>query len=336
MRTNAEFSVRALRDLSLTISAAAILALTGSTLAQSPAPGVNPTTPGNLSANPNAAKKPDSPEADKSPWSFRFSGGGIYQFDTDLRGNPGSYSVARADTSFGLGYRLNDSLRLTLDIGNEVSWYEFDNATTVLAPSAKPFHVMYQTDINPGVRFDIDENWFALAGGIFQFSGERKADFGKSFTAGAFGAVGYKISDDLTLYGGVLGKSRLEDDALAVPIIGVNWRITENLRLDTRGLGAVLTMTVKPGLRVFVDATYESREYRLSDESFLREGVVRDRQIPVGIGAGIDLCKNFTLTVRGGVNVWQQFTVDTDNEVRVNRFRSDPTGFIGLRGEIRF
>lgn len=336
MRSNAKFSVRALRDLPLTISAAAVLAIGGSALAQSPAPGVNPTTPGNLSANPNATKKPDSPEAEKSPWSFRLSGGGVYQFETDLRGNPGSYSVARGDTAFGLGYRVSESLRLTLDVGTEVSWYEFDNATTVLAPSAKPFHVMYQTDINPGIRFDIDDNWFVLAGGIIQFSGERKADTGKSFTGGAFGAVGYKISDDLTLYGGVLGKSRLEDDALAVPIIGVNWRITENLRLDTRGLGAVLTMTVKPGLRVFVDATYESREYRLSDESFLREGVVRDRQIPIGVGAGFDLCKNFTLTVRGGVNVWQQFTVDTDNEVRVNRFRSDPTGFIGLRGEIRF
>ena len=300
--------------------------LMGSAVAQEAAPGVAPTTPTTLTR----------PDDAKSPWVVSLSGAGTHQFSTDLRGNPGSYQVSRLRSGVGVGYRLNDDLRLTLDVGSEVSWYDFDNATTVLPPSAKPFHVMYDTTINPGAVYSIDKEWFVFVGGILQLSGERQADVGDSFTGGGFIGAGYKVDENLTLSFGLLAKTSLEDDVEAFPIIGVNWKITEKLRFATRGLGATLSLKVSEPFTVFIEAFYESREFRLSDESFLRKGVVRDRQIPVAVGVTWLPVPSFSLTVRGGVVAYQQFDILNQDGNRQNRFRSAPTGFVGIKGEFRF
>ncbi len=303
-----------------------LLALSSGAMAQEPGPGVAPTTPTTLTR----------PGQDASPWVISLSGFGTHQFSADLRGNPGSFQVSRLNTGVGVGYKLNDDLRLSLDLGSEISWYDFDGATTVLPGTAKPFHVMYDTSINPGAFYKIDEDWFAFVGGIFQFAGERDADAGDAFTAGGFVGVGYKVDENLTLSLGVLAKTSLEDDTEAFPIIGVNWKITDRLRLDTRGLGVTLSYKISDPFTVFIDASYESREYRLADDSFLPKGVVRDRQFPIGVGVTWSPVPSFSLSLRGGVIAYQQFDILNQDGNRQNRFRSDITGFVGIKGEFRF
>jgi hypothetical protein len=315
---------------SLLVACVASLTLGSHAVAQDPGPGIAPTTPDSLGKRIEA----------ENPWLISLTTGGTHQFSTDLRGNPGSYQVSRLSSGVGVGYRLNADVRLSLDLGSEISWYDFENATTVLPPpagvSAKPFHVMYDTSINPGVRYSIDKDWFVFAGGIFQFAGEREADIGDTFTAGGFVGAGYRVDENLTLSAGLLAKTSLEDDVSAFPIIGVNWKITDNLRLDTRGLGATLSLKVSDPFTVFLEAFYESREFRLSDENFLRKGVVRDRQLPVALGVVWRACEGFTLTLRGGVVAYQQFDILNQDGNRQNRFRSDPTGFVGIKGEFKF
>lgn len=311
-----------------------LLSLACAAHAQQPAPGVSPTVPTTLSTR--------TPEADQSPWSVNLSGGGSHQFRTDLRNGNGSFQVSRAQFGAGISYRLNSDLTLNLDSSTEVSWYDFRNAITLFTPvpnassTAKPFHTLYQTSINPGFRYLINKEWFVIGGGIFQFAGENKAKVGDSFTAGGFLGVGYRIGDSLTLTGGIIASSRIEDNAFVAPLIGITWKINEKFTLQSRGLGAELSYTHSEQLAFFADVGYESREYRLSDRNFLPEGIVRDKQIPVGLGLRWSVCPNFDLTLRGGLIAYQQFTIDDKNGNRINRLRSDPTGFIGIKGEIKF
>ncbi|CAN5866112.1 hypothetical protein BH11PLA1_BH11PLA1_10310 [soil metagenome] len=334
MPTRPNFSTARPSLTGMLLAAAALTALATTARAQEPAPGVSPTTPQSL-ARPAATEDSDA-------LRLTFSLEGTHQFRTDLRTDTGEYQVSRLNSGTGLSYRLNPSITLSLDTSSEVSWYEFKNATTLLSPppgaasSAKPFHVMYSTSINPGIRYGIDEHWFVLGGGILQVAGDRHADIFDSISGGGFVAGGYRFSDDLTIYGGLLAKSELEDDALVVPLIGVNWKITDQLRLDTRGLGFILSFQLAPTVRTFIDGTYESRTYRLSDDNFLPEGIIRDRQIPIALGVAWKPLPTLEFTGRLGVIAWQEFTIDDKNGNRINRFRSDPTPFVGLRAEFSF
>lgn len=271
-------------------------------------------------------------------WSVSLTPRGQVDFRGDLKDGPGSVTVYRGGASLDVGVALTEHWQIGLGTSVEASSYRFRNATTLIAGTAQPWNDVYIVNLTPAVTYALNERWAVTVGGMIEFAGEGGADVGESFTGGGFVSVRHKCTDTFAISLGVAAKSRLEDEAWVLPLIGVQWQVSEGVRLSSRGPGAEVEARLGSGdeWALVVDARYESREFRLSDESPLPEGVVRDRRVPIGVGLRWRPAENLKVELRGGVTAWQEYQVDDRTGLEQAEVNTKPTPFLGLSVEFRF
>ena len=334
-----------------TLASAWLVALAGSVAVAQPAePAATDagtragTPPGNAQlggpllrpGQPTASTEPQAIAGDRGPLSFSVQVDSQIDFRTDLQDSPGDVAIYRVSPAVGVGYALSPQWRLGVDLKAEYSWYDFDGATGLIPGSDDPFSQTSTYTLSPSVGFGLDENWSFRAAALLGWSQEGSGPRGDGFTGGGLGLVRYKFSDDLAVSGGILATSRLEEDAVVIPIIGVEWQIDETLRFETRGLGAELSAKLTNEFMAFIDGGYNSREFRLEDDNLLPEGIVRDRRAQIGAGVRWQPAPFVQVSLKGGAIVWSEFRVDDRDGNELRSIDADPTGFVGLNAVIRF
>jgi hypothetical protein len=289
-----------------------------------------------LAAQPTETP-PAAPPAERSPFSFTLAPRGQVTFAADLRDGPGRASVSRAGLALSLGYTPDPQWGLSLDLDTEASFYNFKNATA-LTPAAvsEPFDDLYQQSIAPRVVYIQDKTWSYFAGATLGFAGEPDADAGDAFTAGGFGGVRYAFSETFALSLGLAARSRLEDDATLLPLIGVEWQITPKVRLETERLGLRLSAKLSDAFTFFAKGGYELREFRLEDDSVVPAGVVRDRRLPVAVGLTYSPAPWAALTLSAGADFIQEYRIDNQSGDLVGEDHTDAAPTLGLELRLSF
>ena len=84
--------------------------------------------------------------------------------------------------------------------------------------------------------------------------------------------MGYKCSDRFRISLGVVATSlRIEDSFFAYPYLGINWNVTEKVAVkvygNQNGPEARITTRLSEEFSAFMYGAYQSRSYRLSDDS---------------------------------------------------------------------
>ncbi len=293
-------------------------------------------------AAPALAQQPkvtSAPELDKSPPSFNLTlgGRGEYQFEADLDKGAGKVSVGRAGADLGLSFKVGDRSRLNVKWDSEFSWYDWKDASAFSKGSKDPWEDTQQHALAVQLVVPENDTWAWFVGGGAQASYERGADFGDSMTYGGQGGVRYAFSKDFALSLGVGVRTRLEEDAWVLPIIGIDWNINEKLTLSTeRGTGLKLNYKAADNLDLWLQGMYDSREFRLSDDGAAKDGVGADRRVPVSIGVDWKVASSATITFQGGVIAWSTYKLSDDQGVKISQTDADPAAFLGLGIEFKF
>ncbi len=311
----------------------AIMALGLSTAAsaQSGASASNSAAP--PAAVPAAASNPEP----KFPvWQISLTPRGQVDFQGDLKDGPGSVKVYRGGAALEIGAALSPQWSVGVGLDAEFSSYDFKNATTLIAGTADPFDDVAIIRLTPTVGYRIDNRWSVTGGAFLEFAGEGDADIGETFTGGGFAAVRHACSETFAISLGIAAKSQLEDDVLVIPLVGIEWQITPDVRFATRALGGELAMRLNDQWSIAFEARYDLRVFRLGDDNVLPEGVVRDRRIPIGAVVRWKPCERVRIELRGGATVWQEFQIDDRNGVEQSEIETKPTPYVGLAVEFRF
>jgi len=286
----------------------------------------------------SAATHAQQPAASDRPreWTLSIAPRGEYTFSGDLRSSGSRVSVGRAGISFDASGPMGDRAHLLLNADLEASFYRFKDAALPLPSAAEPLRDAYTLRLRPGVAYKVDDDWSILGGAIVEFSGEAGADVGQSVTFGGYGGASYRVSDDLSLTFGLIVKTRLEDDALVAPLLGVRWKIDEKLSLVTEGLGVRFIAKVNDQFTVSIFGRYETRDFRLDDDATVPSGIVQDTRLPIGATVEWSPTSRLSIALSGGVIVGQKYTFLNENgeELAGDKTRTAP--FIGLRGEWKF
>lgn len=269
-------------------------------------------------------------------WSIALTPTYEHVFDTDLRASRGSVQINRAGAELELGGALGDRARWGLTTAYEVSWYNFNNTPDLIPSGANPFQEVHSIRMTPTLAYSFDQTWSILGGPIIQFAGERDADVADSGTYGGFFAVNYVVSDKLSLSFGATASTQLEADARAFPFVGITWAINDTLTLRTRGPRLELAAKANQFITARLFGSFDSRDYRLSDDSEIPDGVVRDRRGRIGFGLDWRPCNPALITLETGVDVYQRFYFDDSNGNRVGADRTKPAPFLALRAELQF
>lgn len=258
-------------------------------------------------------------------------------FSTDFRGTDGDVYTARSDVGVSIRSRVSEKFSLDLGLTGGYSRYEFDGVSDPFFTSAGALEDTYEFGVRLGGRYTIDETWSVVGGGFARAGLAEGADFEDAISGGGFLAAGYKASETYSIDFGVLVATRLEDDALVVPYIAIDWKIDERLTFSTTGLGAQLSAVIDDDWSVFLRGRYEGRDYRL-DEDFAPApgGVVRDESFPIGVGVEYSPSTKVRFIAEGGVVVARELEFFDDDERELRTIETDSGAFLGIRVSIAF
>jgi hypothetical protein len=278
--------------------------------------------------------------ASKIGWSVFLRGGYVHQLDTDID-NGGSFSVNRFFIQGGPTYASDEATSISLAVGYGSDGYDFSGDTGF--GGRNPWEDIYSLRFSIPLRWKIDERWTGFVSPALRFTGEANADFGDAATGGGFAGFSYRFSDRLTIGPGVGVLTQLEDSTRVIPILIINWKITETLSLNTgRGIGA----TLGPGLTLdwrpsgkwsfFIGGRYERLRFRLDEDGTVSNGIGDDRSFPLFCGIEYSFTPLFRISVLGGAEVGGELRLEDENGDTIIKENHDPAGILGIAFRARF
>jgi hypothetical protein len=322
-----------------TIPVAASLLVAGMTLAAQE----GTATVSTAETGSAAASAPIEPE--RSTASFSVAGGYLYQFSTDFDDGPGSVSVNRAYGTFSSRFEIAPSLNLGLRFGWEGGWYDFDGNTPLsLGTGASPWNTVQGVQLGANLGWKINEEWSTFVGIFGAAAGETDADASDTLSIGGSVGAMWRANDDFSIGGGVLVSSQIEDDALVIPLLLIDWRINDALKLTNiagpeaypTGAGIELVCTAVPQWEFGIGGRYESRRFRLDDRGPAPEGVGEDSSFATWLRVGVRPLNGLRIDVLGGLMVWEEYELDDRNGNDLASSDLDPSPFVGVFLGYRF
>jgi hypothetical protein len=267
---------------------------------------------------------------------FRVGVGFGYRTDADIDDHNGEFNETRGSVT-GMGIiSVNDKWTFNPILSYRFSLYDFSDG-----PDGDLWDDIHTVRFTPLVQYKLDEKWTIFGGPSAGFSAESDADITTAWTFGAIAGVRYKVSETLTVGGGLGVFSQIEDDPSILPLLIVNWQITE--RLDLRagfsevaaagGLGAELGYKLNEKWTVGGGLQFQKKRFRLSEDSSAPapDGVGEDTSVPIYAKVGWHPSTDVALELMAGINAAGNVRVEDDDGDKLADEDYDPSAIFGVR-----
>lgn len=224
--------------------------------------------------------------------------GYTHQFETDLDGEDIAFSADRI--RFDAGTRIPFSDEFNLTIGFETEWSRYDVKSSDFSGWADAAEDLFIGRFGGLGNYKLNDTWELTLGGSISWGGDFDASFSDGLGGNGLFSVTYRFTPRFSLSPAVLALARLEDDALIIPVIGLDWQINDDWRLRTVGPGAELTWNADDEWMVFLRAVYRTRDFRLAPNASVPSGVLREGAVPLTAGFEWSPSPRVTATFFGG------------------------------------
>jgi hypothetical protein len=276
----------------------------------------------------------------KIGWSMSTRGGYVHQMDSDID-DGGSFSVNRFFVQGGPTYVSEESTSIGLAVGYGLDSYDFSGNTGF--GGRNPWDDIHSLRLSMPLRWKMGEQWTGFISPTLRYTGEEGADFDDALTGGGFAGVSYRLGDSLTIGPGVGFLTQLEDSSQVIPVLIINWKITDTLSLNTgRGIGSTLGPGLflgwKPSrsLSFSIGGRYERLRFRLDDKGAVSDGIGEDRSFSILGGVEYKFTPKVRIAVLGGVNVGGELRLEDEKGHEITEDNHDPAGFLGIAFRARF
>ncbi|MDA7510300.1 TonB-dependent receptor [Verrucomicrobia bacterium] len=273
-------------------------------------------------------------------WFSRYEGGMVHQLKTELDGG-GDFEVNRFVSRVSVGYRSDYLNSTALSIGYSRDAYDFSGSTGFA--TSDPWGEINTMSVGLPIRRSIGDKWMLFAVPSARLLAEDHADLNDSLVGGGIAGVSYEVNPRLKLGPGLGALTQLEDGASYFPIVIVDWKISEKLKLETgRGLGAsqgpglLLTYSWSDSWSFLAGGRYERLRFRLNRNGATPNGVGEDSGVSAYLGARYTLGERGVLTLFGGADVLGEFQIydSSGNEIGSRDYKAAP--FLGVSTSLRF
>lgn len=146
-------------------------------------------------------------------------------------------------------------------------------------------------------------------------------------------AVFYRLKERLEVLVGVRLGSRLLRSGIAVaPLLEFDWRINDDWRLRSYGLGLQLERSLAKSLAVFVRARLENSGFRLDDRGgTIGKGGVRIRQLPAGLGIHWRPLPSLRVQLIAGAVAYNQIRIKNEDDQTIGKASGGPAPYVTVR-----
>jgi hypothetical protein len=280
--------------------------------------------------------------APRFEWGGRLEMDFRNQFETSTdRGD--EFDSWRLGLGGGFGGPINESILVGLDLGyRHESWdFNLDNGSPPVyggtALPREPWNPINVVDLVPHSSVLVGSRVAVDVGVPIRWAGESGSDE-NGFAAGVSALVRWFVNDDVTLGAGIGVTSALEDDAETFPLVSLDWRINERMRLRTEGgwlQGGKTTFFWGPSetIRLRASAGYERTRFRLDDNGNAadRNGIGEVTQVPIEVGLRLQPLPGATFDFHVGLAVAGRLRVETDGGRKLYDQAFDPAPLVGFR-----
>jgi hypothetical protein len=273
-------------------------------------------------------------------WTSFVRGGAVYQPDTGLD-DGGSYSATRYTIQLGSGYSWDRQSNVSLSVGYSCDRYDFSGAGGL--GGGNPWENIHAVSFAVPMRKQIGANWTAFVIPSLRSSGESGAEFDETLTGSMLGGGSYRVSDRLTIGPGIGVFSQLEESTTVIPILIIDWAITDTWSLTTgRGLGATmgpgLTLNYRPSKAwsFGIGGRYEKLRFRLDKEGKVASGVGEDLSFPVYLSSTYSFAPRTNLSLVGGFAFGGELKLEDKDGETIKEDSYDAGIFFGLTFNKRF
>ena len=286
------------------------------------------------------AQRPGGGTSGGKGWFSQFSGGYLHQLKSDLNSG-GEFGGDRYVAQASIGYRKSYTKQVALGIGYVRDNYRFEGPGIFNGPSA--WDDVQTLSFAAPVRWGLDDRWMLFVLPSIRVMAEESADWGDAITGGGIAGASFKVNERLTLGPGIGALSQIEDSMSVFPVLLIDWKINDRLRLETgRGLGAsqgpglLLSYELDRDWSLLLGGRYERLRFRLSETGAVADGVGEDRGAPVFIGLRHSLGSRGEVSVFTGIDLGGKLQVDNRSGDELFSSGYDPAPFVGLSARLRF
>jgi opacity protein-like surface antigen len=280
------------------------------------------------------ATRLDQLEARRDFWQVDVKGSASFGADGKQSGD---VDVARFDAGIAYNTSLRDDLRLRVSLSTQQTNFDFSDVTTVVPGTDDPWDHLQAYRLGGSLFGRVNETWSWFGGLEVRAAFESGADIEDSLEIRGTGGAEYRVNEDLAFTFGLAAGTQIEDDAIVIPLLGIDWNIDEKTRLVSRDLGLILSYEIAPDWSVGVFGNFEIRDWRLDDSrATIPDGVARERRIVTGIEARYRPSNKFEFALEGGVVAWQKLKALDDDGRKVGDQDFEPAPYIGASLVIRF
>ncbi|MFZ4576279.1 MAG: DUF6268 family outer membrane beta-barrel protein [Phycisphaerales bacterium] len=282
------------------------------------------------------SESPVAPEAEARKVNVELSVSGFATSSTDFEGDNGNVQVSSVGAELGVDIPAGE--RGTLSLGFGTSWSFFDFGGDAGFGASEPWEDVVEYKVSARYSRRLNEQWGFFVGGFVGSSGEQDADFSKTIVGGGFGGVSYAASERFRIGLGLGAATQLEDDVYVIPVVNINWKITDKWLLSSdqqpRGGGMKLSYQMCEPATIYVAAGYLSKEFRLDEDGATPDGVGQESGFPVAIGTDWKVAPQVSIGLRAGVIFGHEFELDDSTGDELQQLDADATPF--LSGTLKF
>lgn len=207
----------------------------------------------------------------------------------------------------------------------EHSKYDVSNASLI--------GTAYNWGMDFAVLQHIDGPWSAVGRIGLEIAKEKDASYDRSFLYTVMAGAAYKFSDDLTVTVGIFYDREFEDDNILLPIIALDWQITDQLRLRTaNGLYLDYDMFGDKQTTIMAKLEYDRRQYRL--DGFGGNAAIEDTAWELGVAVKHYFHESFYIKPFAEYMFAREFTIR--NAGTTSDIKADPGFQMGLTGGFEF
>lgn len=326
-------------------TAAMAMAMTAAAVMASAARAGETDPPAN--ATTNTAPATDPVAAAKKDFDFVLAGGYAHFFATDFDSGGGDMAVDRVFTSISVGRAESETYSWDISLSSEAAYYSFGTGGTLAAAAGgRPWHNVGSMVLSPGATFQLDQRWRLVTRVLLQEAGEDDASLSDSLTYGGVVAATYSFSHELTLGAGVLAVSQLEDNALVVPQIIIDWRPTKEFRVSNfagpeafpGGAGLEAMWEISDAFEAAFGGRYTYRRFRLDDTGSAARagGVGYDTGLPMWLRVTARSKSGWRADLVGGLQLMGETRLYNSSGNELAAVDVQPAPFVGVFFSYRF
>lgn len=279
-------------------------------------------------------------QQESSTWDTSLNLHVVHQFEATLD-TGGDVELDRIGGRITMDRAISSDHDLSLRFSWERDAWDFSGATGLAG--LDPWDDIDTLDFSLQWSQDIDDRTQLFMGPILRFAAEDGASLQDGLIGGGMIGFAHGYSDTLTfgLGGGVV--TQLEDDLRFFPVIVLDWKLSDQLRLTTdlttrfgSRSGAELVWTPRDDWELGIGLAFEYSRFRLDDQGTAPDGAGEANAWPLMLRATWHTSSTCDISLLAGMTLAGSLEVINTDGDSVSEDDFDPTALVGIMGRIRF